>query len=141
MGVLKGSLYFWAAVFGLGAIILLWYRPLAWPVWLVPAVVLGGLSYLTFKQAKKFGAQADASMDADFEQTVRELAAKSNGQVALTQLVSHTGLTQAEVQKKMHALMGRGVCEMDFGPNGEELFKLTPLDEARANIAKMSEKV
>ncbi len=142
MGVLKGFLYFCAAGFGLAALVLLYF---AFPHHLflagLPALIFAGLSYLVFVQAKKFGVQADAGQAAQFEGAVRRLADKNGGQVALSAVVSATGESQASAQQKMRELMGRGVCDLDFGPNGEQIYKLTPMDEARANLAKMSDKV
>lgn len=139
MGVLKGFLFFCAAAFGLGALLVLKFFGLGLFT-LLAAAGFGALAYLTFVQAKKFGSQSDAGMKVQFEQTVRRLADKNGGIVALQAVMNATGEDQPGAQAKMKELIGRGVCEMDFGPNGEMQFKLTPMDEARANLASMSDK-
>lgn len=146
MGVLKGFLYFCAIGFFLGALaapvglgLLIGWKTLLF-VGLPIALVSGGLGWLTLKQAAKFGVQADAGFKLQFEQTVRRLAEKNGGAVSLHAILTATGEPQPSAQAKLRELTGRGVIELDFGPNGETQYKLTPLDEARANLATMAEK-
>lgn len=142
MGVLKTFLFVCAGAFALGGVVvggLL--MKLTWLIGL-PVIALGlGLGYVTFQAAKKFGVQAEDRQAVQFEQTLKQLAQKNGGSVSLQALVHATGESQEAVQQKTRELMGRGVCEMDFGPNGELLYKLTPFDEARASLAASREKV
>lgn len=139
MNVLKGFLYFCAAGFLLGGILPVYFAG----VGLLTLLALAGgaaLAYVTFRAAQKFNVQASVSQQVQFEQTYRQLAAKAGGAVAVDAMVHATGESKETVQAKMRELMGKGVCEMDFGPNGEMLFKLTPMDEARASLSGMREK-
>lgn len=142
MGVLKTFLFVCAGAFALGGVVvggLL--MKLTWLLGL-PVIAVGlALGYFTFRAAKNFGAKADQHQALQFEQTLKRLAERNGGSVSLQALVQATGQTQESAQAKARALMGRGVCEMDFGPNGEVLYKLTPFDEARANLTGLREKV
>lgn len=141
MGVLKTFLFVCAGAFALGGVVvggLL--MKLTWLIGL-PVIAVGlGLGYVTFRAAQNFGVQADSRQAVQFEQTLKQLAQKNGGAVSLQALVHATGESQEAVQQKTRELMGRGVCEMDFGPNGELLYKLTPFDEARAQLATTREK-
>lgn len=136
MGVLKVFLYACAAAFLLGG--------------LLPGYVFGfgvitglvalggaGLSYATFRAAKGFDVQASESQKVQLEQTARRLAEKNGGSVALSAVMHATGLPKDAATVRMRELVGRGVFELDFGANGEMLFKLTPMDEARAQLAAL----
>lgn len=141
MGVLKGFLFFCAGAFALGGLVV--GGLVLKQSWLLglPIIAVGlALGYVTFKAAKNFGVQAEVHQTAQFEQTLKQLAERNGGSVSLVALVQATGDTQESVQAKARELMGRGVCDMDFGPNGELLYKLTPFDEARANLAGMRQK-
>lgn len=141
MGVLKGFLYFCAGAFSLGGVVvggLLW--KLSWLIGL-PILAVGlGLGYVTYRAAKSFGAKADAHQANQFEHTLKRLAGLNGGTVSLLALAQATGESQEAVQAQAQKLMGRGVCEMDFGPNGEPLYKLTPFEESRASLVGMREK-
>lgn len=141
MGVLKAFLFFCAGAFALGGLAV---GGLAMKAsWLLglPIIAVGlGLGYVTFKAAKNFGVQAQVHQSVQFEKTLKQLAEKNGGTVSLLALVQATGETQESAQAKARELMGRGVCDMDFGPNGEMLYKVTPFDEARANLAGLREK-
>lgn len=139
MGVLRGFLFFMAGVFGLGALAILGLLGVG-PFTLLGAGVFGVLAFLTYKGAAKFGVQAESGQKVQFEEAVRRLAEKNGGVVSLQAVMHATGEDQAGAQAKMRELAGRGVCELDFGPNGEMQFKLTPNDEARAQLAAMSER-
>jgi len=139
MGVLKGFLFFCAAAFALGGLLPAYlFGPGV--VTLIVAALGLGLGWAVFAQARKFGVQSVESQKVQFEQTARRLAEKSNGHASLEAIVHATGAERAEAEAKMKALMGRGIFELDFGPNGEVLYKLTPMDEARASLARLSEK-
>lgn len=141
MGVLKGFLFFCAGAFALGGLAVgALLTKLSWFVGL-PVIAVGlALGYVTFKAAKNFGVKAQVHQALQFEQTLKQLAERNGGTVSLLALAQATGETQESVQQKARTLMGRGVCEMDFGPNGEPLYKLTPFEESRANLAGLREK-
>ena len=141
MGVLKTFLFVCAGAFALGGLVV--GGLLMKVTWLLglPVLLLGlGLGWATYKGAQKFGQQADVHQSAQFEQTFRQLAEKNGGSVAFDAVLRATGESKDAAQVKLRELVGRGVCEMDFGPNGELLYKLTPFDEARANLARLSDK-
>ena len=142
MGVLKAFLFACAGAFALGGVVV--GGLLMKVTWLIglPVIAVGlALGYFTLKAARNFGVQAVEHQAVQFEQTLKQLAQKNGGSVSLQALVAATGHSQDEVQQKSRELMGRGVCEMDFGPNGEVLYKLTPFDEARASLVGAREKV
>lgn len=141
MGVLKAFLFAAAGAFALGGVVV--GGLLMKVTWLIglPVIAIGlALGYFTFRAAKNFGAQATIEQGAQFERTLKSLAEKNGGSVSLQALLQATGETKESAQAKARELMGRGVCEMDFGPNGELLYKLTPFDEARASLSGVREK-
>jgi hypothetical protein len=139
MGVLKGFLFFCAGAFALAAVVLL---VLVGPGLIsgLGASLLAAVGWAIYRQAARFAGRADEGMALQFEATVRRMAEKNGGVVSMQAILNATGEAPASAQAKMRALAGRGVCELDFGPNGEMQFKLTPGDEARATIAAMAEK-
>lgn len=141
MQILKGFLYFCAALFALGTGLAVWgLSHLSW----VPAVIVGlggfGLAFATFKGARHFEARSAEKDKEQFERTFRQLAQRNEGAVSLDAIVHATGETRDSAQRRMRELIGRGVCEIDFGPNGEMLFQLTPMEESRRALAAMAER-
>jgi hypothetical protein len=104
-------------------------------------VVVGApLAWAIYGQSRQYTIRASDDQKAQLEETVKKLAASNAGVVSLTAVMKATALTKDRAEQEMRTLIGRGVCEMDFGPNGEMLFRLTPLDEARAQLTAMSER-
>lgn len=141
MQVLKGFLYFCAAFFALATAMVVW--GLSYLSW-VPAVLVGiggfGLAFVTFRAARKYEARSEERTRDQFERTVRGLAERNQGAISLDAVVQTTGETREVAQRRMRELMGRGVFQLDFGPNGEMLFQMTPLEESRRAIAEMQER-
>lgn len=137
MGVLRGFLFFCAAGFALAGLLVLKVFGIGLFT-LLGAAGGFGLGYLTFNAAKTFGVANEVQKKEQLEQTARTLAQKNGGTVAMSALMSATGETKEALQPRMRALVGAGVFELDFGANGEMLFKLSPMDEARANLASMT---
>lgn len=141
MQVLKGFLYFCAAFFALATAMVVWgVSYLSW----VPAVLVAiggfGLAFVTFRAARRFEARSEERTRDQFERTVRGLAERNQGSISLDAVVHATGETRESAQRRMRELMGRGVFQLDFGPNGEMLFQMTPLEESRRAIAEMQER-
>lgn len=141
MGVLKAFLYVAAGAFALGGLVLgLLLGKATWIVGL-PVMAIGlGLGAATYYAARRFNAGQAVHQTEQFEAVVRRLAEKNGGTVSLAAILSTTGESKESAQQKLRELTGRGVVDMDFGPNGELLYKLTPMDEARANLASMRER-
>lgn len=141
MNVLKGFLYVCAGAFALGGLALgALLGKLTWFIGL-PVIAVGlGLGWAVWKAARRFNVQQSESQKLQFEATVRQLAERNGGTVGVQAIQHATGVPKEEIQERMRALMGRGVVEMDFGANGEMLFRLTPMDEARADLARLHER-
>lgn len=139
MGVLKGFLFAVSGVFLLGGLVV----PYVFGVGLFTLLAFAagaGLAYATFRAARNFNVAQSENQQVQLADTFKLLAERHGGSVPVEALMRATGDTKAGVQSKMRALMAQGVCELDFGPNGEVLFKATPMDEARASLAAMSTK-
>ena len=139
MNVLKGVLYFFASIFVAVPLVLLLTLPLK-TLWAVALLVGIVLSFFTYRAARTFTVSASENQKLQLEQTYRALAAKNAGVVPVGTLMNATGQSKDAVQQRMRELIGRGVCELDFSPSGEVQYKLTPMDEARAQLAAMNEK-
>lgn len=139
MSVLKGFLYACAVAFLVGGLLPASIFGLGPFTGLVLAVG-GGLAFVTWRAARGYEVSASRSQKVQFEQVVKLLAEKNGGTVGLQAILNATGETKESAQTKLRELIGRGIVEMDFGSNGEMLFKLTPLDEARANLASMRDR-
>lgn len=74
-----------------------------------------------------------------FEDAVRQLAARTNGQVTLADAARATGLPTGDAEQRMRALCGRGIFEVDFTPEGQLVFKATPLAEGASQLARLTE--
>jgi hypothetical protein len=139
MGVLKAFLYVCAAAFLLGGILPAYL--LGFGLFTGLALAVGAaLAYATFKAARGYQVAASESQKLQFEQVVKQLAEKNGGTVPISAIMNATGETKDGARKKMRELVSRGVVEPDFGANGEMLFKLTPFDEARANLAALRDR-
>jgi hypothetical protein len=139
MGTLRLFLMACSALFGLVGLGLL-AVPIPLIVRLPLALGCGALGVAVFRQASRFGRLAATESDERFEALVRRLAAANDGVVRLSALVSQAGLPETAVVDRMRQLTGRGICELDFGEDGETRYRLTPIDEARASLAAMSER-
>ena len=138
MNVLRGVLYFFAGVFVL--VPLVWIKLAGFGLFGGIALAAGaGLAYVTFQQARKFNVQQSDNQKAQLETTYRSLAAKNAGVVSMSQLLNATGLSKDQLQHDMRELVGRGVCDLDFSANGEMQYKLSPIDNARAELAQFAE--
>jgi membrane-bound ClpP family serine protease len=139
MDVLRGVLYFFAGLFVLVPLVLIgiFKIGLITLVALVVGLILAGL---TFQQARKFNVQASESQSLQLEQIYRSLAQKGGGTVALSALLNATGQPKVQLERRMRELVGRGICELDFSGAGEVQYKLTPGDEARAQLSQFNEK-
>jgi hypothetical protein len=98
------------------------------------------LAYFVFRQGRTYTIKATRDQGRQFEETVRQLAEKTGGLLPISTIVNTTGSTREQVEPRMRELIGKGVFEMDFADNGEMQFRLTPLDEARAQITAMRER-
>lgn len=148
MKVLQGFLYFAsgliAALTALAVWALLWFAS-SWSGWMFfPAAVVaaGGLalSLWVFRSARRFVERERVRSRERFEADLRRLAQAQGGVVSLEQIVRTTGEPRGEVQQRMRALIGRGVFQLDVGDQGEMIFRLTPLDEARASLESLRER-
>ncbi len=99
----------------------------------------GALAVTIFRQAQRTMVIATETQREQFEETVRELAEKNGGVVAISTVVNRTGVPRDTADVRMRQLIGKGVFELDFGENGEVRYKLTPLDEARAQLAALQD--
>jgi Flp pilus assembly protein TadB len=141
MGVLRVFLYLCAAGFALGGLLVAWLVNFASTFFAVLVLAAGlALAYVTFRAARKYQVAQSLEQRGQFEETYRQLAARNGGVVALDAIAKATGGSREETQAKMRELIGRGVCEMDFGPDGQLLFRLTPADAARAQLASMQQR-
>lgn len=142
MKVLKGFLFFAAGSLALGTLGLAWLVSLLhwFPAVLVSA---GGLtsSFFLFRAAQGFGSKAEQRQREGFERTLRMLAAQNEGSVRLDAIVAASGQGREEVQKQMRELMGRGVCQLGFGAEGEMVFEMTPMEESRQDLAALQGRV
>ena len=75
--------------------------------------------------------------DRNFSDTAMALARKNAGQVQIDALCKASGLPREEATAKMRQLTGRGLFDMDFDPNGQVVWKLSP-DAGRAQLAEMA---
>lgn len=139
MNVLRGVLYFFASIFA--AVPLLLIAVFSLNLFTGIALAIGlVLAYFTFRAGRTFNIKASESQKVQLEDTYRALAAKNDGVVPVHALMQATGQPKETVQQRMRELVGRGICELDFSPAGEVQYKLTPMDEARAQLAAMNEK-
>jgi len=106
------------------------------------ALVAAGapLAWIIFGQAQRYTVQSTAEQEAQFEEAMRALAAKNGGVAAISAIVQATGFSRDRAELRMRALVARGVCELDFSETGEVQYRLTPTDEARAQLAAMRDK-
>ena len=73
----------------------------------------------------------------NFSEMALALAKKNGGQVQVEAVCKASGLTKDEATAKMRELTGRGVFDLDFDPNGQMVWKLSP-DAGRAQLAEMA---
>ncbi len=104
-------------------------------LFLVPAA----LSVAIFRQSQRVMVVATEQQREQFEENVRELAEKNGGVVPIAAIVNRTGVPRDTAEVRMRQLIGKGVFELDFGENGEVRYKLTPFDEARAQLAALQD--
>ena len=77
------------------------------------------------------------SDERNFSEMAMTLARKNGGQVQVDAVCKASGLTRDEATARMRQLTGRGLFDLDFDPNGQMVWKLTP-DAGRAQIAEMA---
>jgi pilus assembly protein TadC len=104
------------------------------------ALLCAPVSFAVYKQSRTYQIKASQDQVRQFEETVRLLAVKNGGLLPISTIVSTTGSSRDDVEPQMRALIGRGIFELDFGENGEMQFRLTPLDEARAQVARLQDR-
>jgi hypothetical protein len=139
MNVLRGVLYFFASIFV--AVPLVSVLVFGFGVFTALALAIGCvLAFFMYRAAQTFTVQASESQKVQLEQSYRSLAAQNGGVVPIGALMKATGQSKETVQQRMRELIGKGICELDFSPAGEVQYKLTPMDEARAQLAGMREK-
>ena len=111
--------------------------------WIIAAViaVIGlPIAWLVYQQSRTYTVRSSELQKEQLEVTVKQLAAANNGVVPMSAVMKATAFSKDRAEQEMRGLIGKGICEMDFSENGEMLFRLTPMDEARASLAAMSEK-
>jgi energy-converting hydrogenase Eha subunit E len=108
---------------------------------LLAVLVLGALpavaGVLLMAAGARRGKIERENEDRGFTDLATALARKNGGRVGLDQVARASGLPSEEAQTKMRRLTGRGVFELDFDPNGEMVFKLSP-EAGRAQLAELS---
>jgi len=108
---------------------------------LLAVLVLGALpavaGVLLMAAGARRGKIERENEDRGFTDLATALARKNGGRVGLDQVARASGLLSEEAQTKMRRLTGRGVFELDFDPNGEMVFKLSP-EAGRAQLAELS---
>ena len=72
-----------------------------------------------------------------FSEMALLLAKKNGGQVQVDAVCKASGLSKDEATARMRELTGRGVFDLDFDPNGQMVWKLSP-DAGRAQLAEMT---
>jgi len=72
----------------------------------------------------------------NFSDMAMALARKNGGQVQVDAVCKASGLTKDEATARMRELTGRGLFDLDFDPNGQMVWKLSP-DAGRAQLAEM----
>ncbi len=75
--------------------------------------------------------------DRNFSETAMALAKKNGGQVQVEAVCKATGLSREDATSRMRELTGRGLFDLDFDPNGQMIWKLSP-DAGRAQLAEMA---
>jgi len=141
MNVLRVFLTGVAVAFGAAALGGLWVMTTGH--WLIGGVLFAGagaLSYVILGQSRTVTIQSTQGQKAQLETTVKMLAERNGGVVPVSAIMNATGFTRDRAEQEMRPLIGRGVVELGFADNGEMTFKLTPLDEARAQLAAMRDK-
>ncbi len=73
----------------------------------------------------------------NFSEMALALAKKNGGQVQVDAVCKASGLSKDEATAKMRELTGRGVFDLDFDPNGQMVWKLSP-DSGRAQLAEIA---
>ncbi|TMA32193.1 MAG: hypothetical protein E6J88_02740 [Deltaproteobacteria bacterium] len=72
----------------------------------------------------------------NFSDMAMALARKNGGQVQVDAVCKASGLTKDEATARMRELTGRGLFDLDFDPNGQMVWKVSP-DAGRAQLAEM----
>lgn len=77
------------------------------------------------------------SDERNFSEMAMALARKHGGQVQVDAVCKASGLSRDEATARMRQLTGRGLFDLDFDPNGQMVWKISP-DAGRAQIAEMA---
>ena len=72
----------------------------------------------------------------NFSEMAMALARKNGGQVQVDAVCKASGLSKDEATARMRELTGRGLFDLDFDPNGQMVWKVSP-DAGRAQLAEM----
>ncbi len=75
--------------------------------------------------------------DRNFSEMAMALARKNGGQVQVDAVCKASGLSREDATARMRQLTGRGLFDMDFDPNGQMVWKLSP-DAGRAQLAEIA---
>ncbi len=75
--------------------------------------------------------------DRNFSGMAMALARKNGGQVQVDAVCKASGLSREDATARMRQLTGRGLFDMDFDPNGQMVWKLSP-DAGRAQLAEIA---
>lgn len=111
--------------------------------WLVGGAmfaVSAPVAWAVYRQSRQYTVRSSEDQKAQLEATVKQLAAMNDGVVPMSAILKATSFPKERAEQEMRALIGKGICEMDFSADGEMLFRLTPMDEARAQLMSMSER-
>ena len=73
----------------------------------------------------------------NFSEMAMALARKNGGQVQVDAVCKASGLSREEATGRMRELTGRGLFDLDFDPDGQMVWKLSP-DAGRAQLAEMA---
>ena len=73
----------------------------------------------------------------NFSDMALALARKNGGQVQVDAVCKASGLSREEATGRMRELTGRGLFDLDFDPDGQMVWKLSP-DAGRAQLAEMA---
>lgn len=76
-------------------------------------------------QGRKLMRRGAESSERDLAMAARTLAQKNGGTVTLEQVAESLSLERELAAAEMRKLVGRGVFDMDFTPEGQQVYKLT----------------
>jgi hypothetical protein len=99
------------------------------------AVLAIGLALVAIGRKR---ARVEAENDErNFSEMALALAKKSGGQLQVEAVCKASGLSREEATSRMRELTGRGMFDLDFDPNGQMVWKLSP-EAGRAQLAELA---